>query len=48
MVFQWFAEDRRLTRRSDRRADRAEAEGVDDELSDYNAYLASLDKRSRD
>ncbi len=47
MVFQWFAEDRRLTRRIERRADRAAADGESDELSDYNDYLASLDKRSR-
>ncbi len=43
MVLQWFAEDQRLTRRSDR----AEATGKTDDLADYNAYLASLDKRSR-
>jgi cytochrome c oxidase assembly factor CtaG/putative copper export protein len=43
MVLQWFAEDQRLTRR----ADRAEATGKNDDLADYNAYLASLDKRSR-
>jgi cytochrome c oxidase assembly factor CtaG/putative copper export protein len=48
MVFQWFAEDRRLARRLERQADRAEAAQVDDELSDYNAYLASLDKRSKE
>jgi putative copper resistance protein D len=47
MVFQWYAEDRRLARRLERQADRADAAKADDELSDYNAYLASLDKHSR-
>ncbi|MCO6005599.1 bifunctional copper resistance protein CopD/cytochrome c oxidase assembly protein [Actinoallomurus purpureus] len=47
MVFQWFAEDQRVARREERRADRAAARKQDDELSDYNAYLASLDKRAR-
>jgi cytochrome c oxidase assembly factor CtaG/putative copper export protein len=46
MVFQWFFEDQRLTRRLERHADRADAVNADNELSDYNAYLASLDKRS--
>jgi putative copper resistance protein D len=48
MVFQWFAEDRRLARRLERNADRAEAAETEDELSDYNAYLASLAKRSKE
>jgi putative copper resistance protein D len=47
LVFQWYADDRRLAGRIERQADRAEAAKVDDELSDYNAYLASLDRRSR-
>ena len=47
MVFQWYADDQRLARRLERRADRAEAAKADDELADYNAYLASLDKRSQ-
>ena len=47
MVFQWFAEDRRHAARIERRADRAAAAKADDDLSDYNAYLAALDKRSR-
>jgi putative copper resistance protein D len=46
LVFQWFAEDERLARRLERTADRAEASKKSDELSDYNAYLASLNKRS--
>ncbi|GAA4491738.1 cytochrome c oxidase assembly protein [Actinoallomurus oryzae] len=45
MVFQWYADDQRLARRLERRADRAEAAQTDDELAEYNAYLASLDKR---
>jgi cytochrome c oxidase assembly factor CtaG/putative copper export protein len=47
MVFQWFADDRRQARRLERNADRAAAAEADDELADYNAYLASLDKRSQ-
>jgi cytochrome c oxidase assembly factor CtaG/putative copper export protein len=48
LVFQWFADDQRLARRSDRAADRAAAAGTgDDELAAYNAYLAALDKRAR-
>jgi cytochrome c oxidase assembly factor CtaG/putative copper export protein len=48
LVFQWFAEDQRLARRGDRTADRAMATGKDDdELAEYNAYLAALDKRAR-
>jgi cytochrome c oxidase assembly factor CtaG/putative copper export protein len=47
LVFQWFAEDQRLARRGDRSADRAEAGRGDDELAEYNAYLAALDKRAR-
>jgi cytochrome c oxidase assembly factor CtaG/putative copper export protein len=47
LVFQWFADDRRLARRLERQADRAEAAKAVDELADYNAYLASLDKRSK-
>ncbi|GAA2099286.1 bifunctional copper resistance protein CopD/cytochrome c oxidase assembly protein [Actinomadura alba] len=46
LVFQWFVEDERLARRLERKADRAEARKENDELSDYNAYLASLDRRS--
>ncbi|GAB3983002.1 cytochrome c oxidase assembly protein [Actinoallomurus acanthiterrae] len=47
MVFQWFAEDQRVARRQERRDDRAAARKEDDELADYNAYLASLDKRAQ-
>jgi cytochrome c oxidase assembly factor CtaG/putative copper export protein len=48
MVFQWYADDRRLARRLERQADRAEAAKADDELSDYNDYLASLDRRPKE
>jgi cytochrome c oxidase assembly factor CtaG len=45
IVFQWFAEDQRLARRGDRSADRTQAAGTgDDELAEYNAYLAALEK----
>lgn len=48
LVFQWFAEDQRLARRGDRSADRAAAGGTgDDELAEYNAYLAALDKMDK-
>jgi cytochrome c oxidase assembly factor CtaG/putative copper export protein len=47
LVFQWYADDQRLARRLERQADRVEAAQADGELSDYNAYLASLDRRSR-
>jgi cytochrome c oxidase assembly factor CtaG/putative copper export protein len=47
IVFQWFTHEQRLSVRLDRKADRAAAKQEDDELSDYNAYLASLDKRSQ-
>ncbi|GLY82992.1 bifunctional copper resistance protein CopD/cytochrome c oxidase assembly protein [Actinoallomurus iriomotensis] len=44
MVLQWYADDQRLARRLERQADRT-AGKTDDELAEYNAYLASLDKR---
>jgi cytochrome c oxidase assembly factor CtaG/putative copper export protein len=47
MVFQWYADDQRLARRQERHADRDSAGQGGDELADYNAYLASLDKRSQ-
>jgi putative copper resistance protein D len=47
IVFQWFLDDQRLARRSDRAADRAAGRDEPDELAEYNAYLAGLDKRSR-
>lgn len=47
MVFQWFADDQRQARRIERRADRAVVTQTADELSEYNAYLAALDRRSQ-
>ncbi|MFF2848081.1 cytochrome c oxidase assembly protein [Streptomyces sp. NPDC058001] len=43
LLFQWYASDQRQARRSDRAADR----DGDKELAAYNAYLASLNARSR-
>jgi hypothetical protein len=44
----WVRADDREARRRDRAADRAAETGVGDELAAYNAYLASLDARSRE
>jgi putative copper resistance protein D len=46
IVFQWFMDEQRLSVRLDRKADRAAVKKEDDELSDYNAYLSNLEKRS--
>ena len=43
LVFQWYASEQRQVRRQDRAADR----DGDAELVAYNAYLASLQARSR-
>lgn len=43
LVFQWYRSDQRLAKRRDRAADR----DGDKELEEYNAYLASLQARSR-
>ncbi|MFJ6571774.1 cytochrome c oxidase assembly protein [Streptomyces sp. NPDC091292] len=43
LLFQWYASDQRQARRQDRAADR----DGDKELEAYNAYLASLNARSR-
>ena len=43
VAWQWMRSDEREARRSDRQADR----DGDRELSDYNDFLASLDRRSR-
>ncbi|MEO5875563.1 MAG: cytochrome c oxidase assembly protein [Streptosporangiaceae bacterium] len=48
IVFQWFASDSRQSRREDRKSDRAEARNESTDLSDYNDFLASLDRRPRD
>ncbi|MDG5803642.1 cytochrome c oxidase assembly protein [Streptomyces ossamyceticus] len=43
LLFQWYGSEQRQARREDRAADR----DGDKELEAYNAYLASLDARSR-
>jgi len=43
LLFQWYRSEQRQARRSDRAADR----DGDKELEAYNAYLATLDARSR-
>ncbi|MDI5961836.1 cytochrome c oxidase assembly protein [Streptantibioticus silvisoli] len=43
LVFQWYLSEQRVSRRLDRAADR----DGDQELAAYNAYLASLQSRSR-
>jgi cytochrome c oxidase assembly factor CtaG/putative copper export protein len=48
ILFQWFASDSRQSRREDRKADRAEARNESTDLSEYNDFLASLDRRPRD
>ena len=39
---QWVRDDSREANRIDRAADRADAMGEEDELTEYNRYLASL------
>jgi cytochrome c oxidase assembly factor CtaG len=46
IVFQWFLDDQRLARRLERKADRAELTKETDELAEYNAYLASLERHA--
>ena len=48
ILVRWVRADDREARRRDRAADRAAETGVGDELAAYNAYLASLDARSRE
>jgi putative copper resistance protein D len=43
---QWARSDARDASRSDRAADRVSAAGRDDEMDEYNAYLASLSATS--
>ncbi|MEV0227392.1 cytochrome c oxidase assembly protein [Streptomyces sp. NPDC050704] len=43
LLFQWYRSEQRQARRTDRAADR----DGDQELADYNAYLASLNARGR-
>ena len=42
---QWVRDDARESKRIDRAADRADAMGTKDELSEYNEYLATLARR---
>ncbi len=42
---QWIREDKKETGRIDRASDRAAAMGEDDELAQYNRYLANLNRR---
>lgn len=42
---QWVREDKKEANRIDRAADRAAAMGEDDELAQYNKYLAELNQR---
>ncbi|MEN9324338.1 MAG: hypothetical protein RL414_92 [Actinomycetota bacterium] len=44
---QWVRDDSREAKRFDRMADRAAAMGEDDELGEYNKYLASLQENDR-
>jgi cytochrome c oxidase assembly factor CtaG/putative copper export protein len=48
VLVRWVRADDREARRSDRAADRAAETGAVDELAAYNAYLASLNARSRE
>lgn len=45
---QWVRDDAREAKRLDRAADRADAMGIEDELTAYNRYLAGLGNESRD
>jgi putative copper resistance protein D len=42
---QWQREDKKEAGRIDRAADRAAAMGEDDDLAQYNRYLAQLNRR---
>jgi putative copper resistance protein D len=48
ILIRWVRADDREARRQDRAADRAAETGAVDELAAYNAYLASLNARSRE
>jgi putative copper resistance protein D len=48
VLVRWVRADDREARRGDRAADRAAQTGAVDELAAYNAYLASLNARSRE
>jgi putative copper resistance protein D len=45
LFWQWMRTDEREQRRLDRAADRAEAEGTEDELARYNAFLSAINQR---
>jgi cytochrome c oxidase assembly factor CtaG len=45
LFWQWMRADEREQRRVDRAADRAEADGTEDELARYNAFLRTLNQR---
>ena len=42
---QWMREDKKETQRIDRASERAAAMGIEDELAEYNRYLAKLNQR---
>ena len=42
---QWMRDDKKESARIDRATQRAEAMGLDDELAEYNRYLAELNRR---
>ena len=42
---QWMRDDKKEIARIDRATERAEAMGLDDELAEYNRYLAELNRR---
>jgi putative copper resistance protein D len=41
---QWMRDDKKETQRIDRASERAAAMGLDDELAEYNRYLAQLNR----
>jgi cytochrome c oxidase assembly factor CtaG/putative copper export protein len=45
LFWQWMRADEREQRRVDRAADRAEADGTEDELARYNAFLRAINQR---
>jgi putative copper resistance protein D len=47
LILQWIRTDEREQRRFDRAADRAEADGTEDELARYNAFLKAVNARTR-
>jgi putative copper resistance protein D len=47
LILQWIRADEREQRRFDRAADRADADGTEDELARYNAFLKAVNARAR-